>query len=671
MSGAADGVRSGLDLRWVDPASRPGDDLYGHVNGRWLATAEIPDDRAQHGTLRALRDDAEADVRAILEELADAAGSSADEGGSSADAGPGARRIADLYTSFLDVDAIEDRGIDPLRPLLDEIDAASDRVALAEVLGRRQREGLVGLFWAWVATDVHDSTRPLVHLSQAGLGLPDESYYSEDGDTGIKDGYREHLARLGELVGLPDPKDSAGSVFELETALAGAWSDQVSSRDPEKTSTVMTWDELCGHAVGFDWAAWRCGLGARESALSEVVVGQPEFLAEVGRLWRTCPLEQWKAWFALRLVSSCAQYLNRDLVDADFDFHGRVLSGIPDQPERWKLAVSLVEAALGDAVGRLYVDRHFPASARQRALELVENLVEAYRRALTELDWMGPQTRRRALDKLRRLTVKIGYPDRWKDYSALAIRADDLLGNVRRAGEWRTAFDLDKVGRPVDRDDWLTTPQTVNAFYNPRLNEVVFPAAVLQPPLFDPDVDDAANYGAIGSTIGHEIGHGFDDQGSKYDGEGNLVDWWEPADREEFDRRAQALVAQYDALSPAGLPGHTVNGALTLGENIGDLGGLAIALRAYDLAVARTAAGEPPVIDGLTGLQRLFFAYAQVWRAKTREAEAIRRLAVDPHAPPDLRCNAVVTNLDAFHAAFGVTDADALFTPESERVRIW
>jgi putative endopeptidase len=330
-----------------------------------------------------------------------------------------------------------------------------------------------------------------------------------------------------------------------------------------------------------------------------------------------------------------------------------------------------VEVALGDAVGRLYVARHFSAAARDRALDLVKNLIEAYRASLAELDWMGPQTRRRALDKLDRLTAKIGYPDQWKDYSALEIRADDLLGNVRRMGDWRTGVDLAKIGRPVDHDEWLTTPQTVNAFYNPRRNEVVFPAAVLQPPLFDPDADDAANYGGIGSTIGHEIGHGFDDQGSQYDGEGNLIDWWEAEDRTEFDRRTQALVAQYNALCPAGLPGHTVNGALTLGENIGDLGGMIIALKAYDLSVTHSGAEEPPVLEGLTGKQRLLFAYAGVWRAKTHEAEAIRRLASDPHAPPDLRCNAVVTNLDDFHEAFEVTEQDALFTTESERVRIW
>ncbi|WP_028932579.1 M13 family metallopeptidase [Pseudonocardia spinosispora] len=665
MSASADGVRSGLDLRWVDSATRAQDDLFGHVNGGWLATEDIPDDRAQHGMLRSLRDDAEADVRAIVVELADGGG----QGGSA----PGGddRRVGDLYTSFLDTDAIEASGTDPVRPLMDEIAEASDRAALAEVLGRRQREGLVGLVWASVATYVRDSSRPLVHLSQAGLGLPDGSYYSDEGDAGVLDRYREHLVRLAELVELPDPEALAASVLDLETALSRAWMDPVSVRDPEKVNNLMTWAELRAQAPGFDWTAWLGGLGVEEKVVAEVVVGQPGFLAEVGRLWTERPLEQWKAWLTMRLVSACAQYLGRDLAGADFDFHGRVMSGVPDQPERWRRGLGLLDAVLGDAVGRLYVARHFSASARARALDLVENLVEAFRRSLSDLDWMGDETRRRALDKLGRLTAKIGYPDRWKDYSSLDIRADDLLGNVRRAGAWRTGHDLAKVGRPVDRDEWLTTPQTVNAFYNPRLNEVVFPAAVLRPPLFDPGADDAANYGGIGSTIGHEIGHGFDDQGSQYDGEGNLVDWWEPADRAEFERRAEALRAQFDSLSPAGLPGHTVNGALTLGENIGDLGGMIIALRAYRLAVTRTGAAQPPVLDGLTGEQRVFFAYAGVWRAKTREAEAIRRLASDPHAPPDLRCNAVATNLDAFHDAFDVTETDALFTPETQRVRIW
>lgn len=655
------GVRSGVDLQWVDPAIRPQDDLYGHVNGGWLRSAEIPEDRAQHGTLMMLRDRAEHDVRAILEDATR---------GDQADAAPDNSRIRDLYASFLDVEGVEARGIEPLGPLLDEIRDASDRRSVAELIGRRQREGLVGLFSVWVATDVHDSSRNLVHLWQAGLGLPGESYYTAAEHAEIRSHYQEHLVRLAALATLPDPEAVAAAAFGLETALAAAWSDLVSVRDPHRSDTVMTWTALREHAPDFDWVSWANGYGADETMVGEVVVGQPQFVAELGRLWRSGPLDHWKAWLALRLVSACAPYLNRDVAEADFDFSGRILSGTPHPPERWRRGVSLVNTLLGDAIGRQYVARHFPRSARDRALALVENLVEAYRDSLSTLDWMGPDTRSRALAKLDQLSVKIGYHERWKDYSCLEIHPDDLLGNIRRAGAWHTDRELAKIGRPVDRDEWLTTPQTVNAFYNPRRNEVVFPAAVLQPPLFDPDSDDAANYGAIGSTIGHEIGHGFDDQGAEYAGDGTLTNWWEPADRAAFDERARALVDQFNALSPAGLPEHTVDGALTLGENIGDLGGLAIAVRAYQQVAARSGA-EPTVLEGLTGLQRLFFAYALMWRAKTRDAEAIRRLATDPHAPPDLRCNAVVTNLDAFHDAFHVTTSDTLYTPPSDRVRIW
>jgi putative endopeptidase len=582
------------------------------------------------------------------------------------------RRIGDLYRSFIDVEQVEALGAAPLRPLLEAITAADDRASLAEVLGARQREGLAALFWVGVAPDARDSTRYLPHLAQAGLGLPDESYYGSDTHAETRDGYLSHLAHVAELAGLPEPRRHAEQVLALESELAAASMDAVSCRDAELSYNPLSWTQLGEHADGFDWARWRTGYGAADTMLEQLVVGQPDFLAAAGRLWRERPLEQWKAWLAARVVSSCAPYLGSELVEADFDFFGRTLAGTPELPERWRRGVGLVETVLGDAVGRLYTDRHFPASARERGVELVGNLIEAYRRSLTELDWMGPDTRRRALDKLDRFNTKIGYPDRWKDYSGLEIREDDLLGNVRRSGRWSTDYQLDKIGGPVDRDEWLTTPQTVNAFYNPRFNEVVFPAAVLRPPLFDPDADDAANYGGIGATIGHEIGHGFDDQGAKYDGDGNLVDWWEPEDRERFQQRAQALIDQYDVLSPAGLaPEHTVNGALTVGENIGDLGGLTIALRAYELAMSRSEAGVAPVIDGLTGPQRVLFAWAQTWRAVTREAEAIRRLATDPHAPPELRCNAVVTNLDAFHDAFEVTDTDALHTPKPDRVRIW
>jgi putative endopeptidase len=645
--------RSGLDLTWVDRDVRPQDDLFGHVNGRYVRTHEIPADRAQDGAFRTLRDRAEADVRAIIEGARD-------------EPGTDARRIADLYASFMDTDRIEALGTAPLQPLLDEATGAPDRAALAGVLGRRLRDERASLFAVFVSTDAKDPSRYLPHLVQSGLGLPDESYYREDTYAEIRTAYVAHLARLAELVGLP--AGTAETVMELETALAAASWDRVSTRDAEKTYNLMTLDELRAHAPQFDWDPWLAAIGGPEGAFAEVVVMQPSFVAAAAQLWAQRPLEQWKAWLAVRTASSLADYLTEEIVEQDFAFYGRTLSGTPELRERWKRGVSLVEGALGEAVGRLYVERHFPAAAKERMVALVANLVEAYRRSIGELDWMGPATRERALAKLARFTPKIGYPDRWKDYSALEVRADDLVGNVLRAAEWSSDFDLAKIGQPVDRDEWFMTPQTVNAYYHPRMNEIVFPAAILQPPFFDAEADDAANYGGIGAVIGHEIGHGFDDQGSKYDGDGAMTDWWDAADRAEFDRRAQALIEQYSALSPAGLPEHKVNGALTVGENIGDLGGLTIALKAYQIALD---GAEAPVIDGLTGVQRVLVGWAQVWRAVTREAEAIRRLAIDPHSPPELRCNAVVTNLDAFHEAFDVREGDALFTPVERRVRIW
>ncbi|MEN3298630.1 M13-type metalloendopeptidase, partial [Pseudonocardia sp.] len=599
---------SGLDLQWVDPGVRPQDDLFTHVNGAWLRTHEIPDDRSQDGAFRVLRDRAEDDVRAIIERAAET------------EAAPGsdAQKIGDLYASFMDVERVEALGVSPLRPLLDDVAAAPDRAALASILGLRQREGRVSLFGAFVSTDAKDSTRYLVHLSQSGLGLPDESYYRDEASAGIRAAYVEHLEKLAGLVGLPDPAGLAATVMDLETALAAASWDRVTNRDAEKTYTLMALPELRELAPGFDWDRWLAALGAPAGSFDEVVVRQPSFVAAAAKLWAERPIEQWRAWLAIRTASATADYLNAAVVEEDFAFYGRTLSGTPSLRDRWKRGVELVEGAVGEAVGRLYVERHFPASSKERMVTLVANLVEAYRQSISSLDWMGPETRDRALAKLDRFTPKIGYPDVWKDYSALDVRADDLLGNVLRAGVWRTDFEFAKIGRPVDRDEWLMTPQTVNAYYHPRMNEIVFPAAILQPPFFDPEADDAANYGGIGAVIGHEIGHGFDDQGSKYDGDGTMTDWWDEADRTEFDRRAKALIEQYNALSPAGVPDHKVNGALTVGENIGDLGGLTIALKAYKIALGDAA---PPELDGLTGVQRVLFSWAQVWRAVTREAE--------------------------------------------------
>jgi putative endopeptidase len=637
---------SGLDLEWVDPATRPQDDLFEHVNGRWLHSHVIPDDRAQDGAFRVMSE-------------------AAAEGGQ---AGSASQKIGDLFASFMDTEAIEAAGAKPLQPLVADIVGATDARELAAVLGRLQREGLAGLFSPFVSTDAKDSSRYLVQLQQSGLGLPDESYYSDEQYASVREAYIEHLDDLADLTALVA---NGPLVLELETALAEASWDRVRNRDANATYTLMTWEQLVTSAPGFDWEAWRDGLGAPAGAFDEVVVRQPSFVTAAARLWAELPLGQWQAWLAIHTASACASYLDEAVVEEDFSFYGRTLSGTPQLRERWKRGVSLVEGALGEAVGELYVARHFPASSKERMDELVAHLVAAYRESISGLDWMGPATRERALAKLAAFRPKVGYPTKWKDYSALTIEPGDLLGNVRRASAWSTDEEFAKIGRPVDREEWLMTPQTVNAYYHPRMNEIVFPAAILQPPFFDPRADDAANYGGIGAVIGHEIGHGFDDQGSKYDGDGNLVDWWEDADRAEFERRANALIAQFSALSPAGLPDHTVNGALTVGENIGDLGGLTIALKAYRIALTEAGVQEPPVVDGLTGLQRVFFGWAQVWRAVTRPEEAVRRLAVDPHSPPDLRCNATVTNLDAFHEAFGVVPGDGLYTAPEDRVRIW
>jgi putative endopeptidase len=429
----------------------------------------------------------------------------------------------------------------------------------------------------------------------------------------------------------------------------------------------MTLAQLAESAPGFDWAAWARALGAPEGSLDDLVMQEPPFAQAFAALWSELPLEDWKAWMAYHAVSARAPYLTREIVEANFDFYGRTLTGAQELRDRWKRGVSLVQGVLGEAVGEVYVERHFPPTHKERMNELVAHLVEAYRESITGLDWMGEETRAKALAKLDSFTPKIGYPVKWRDYSALEVRADDLVGNVRRAHAFEQDRELRKIGKPIDRDEWFMTPQTVNAYYNPGMNEIVFPAGILQPPFFDLEAEDSVNYGAIGAVIGHEIGHGFDDQGSRYDGLGNLSDWWTEQDRERFDALTQALIAQYDAFEPRDLPGRHVNGALTVGENIGDLGGVTIAYQAWRIA---NHDNEPEVLDGLTGAQRLFAGWATCWRTKAREEEAVRRLSVDPHSPPEFRAN-VVRNLEEFYDAFDVKEGDDLWLDPQSRVRIW
>ncbi|OUS95884.1 M13 family metallopeptidase [Rhodococcus sp. NCIMB 12038] len=644
--------RSGIDLTHLDSDTRAQDDLFVHVNGKWIDEYEIPADRAIDGAFRTLYDKAEVDVQNIIEEAA----------GSGATPGTDAQRIGDLYGSFMDADVVEAAGLAPIAGELADVASAADRSALAAVVGRLQRTGVGGAVGHYVDTDAKNSARYLVHFSQAGIGLPDESYYRQDDHAEIRTAYVAHIAKMFALAGVDY---DAQRVFDLETKIAAGHWDVVKRRDAELSYNLLTLDQL---PAGLDWSSWIGALGGTSEQFAEIVVRQPDYLTTLTGLWTSEDLDDWKAWATWNVIRSRAPYLTQALVEENFAFYGKTLTGAEEIRDRWKRGVSLVQDLLGEAVGKLYVERHFPADAKARMQELVANLQEAYRRNISDLDWMSPETRQAALRKLEKFTPKIGYPDKWRDYSAVTISRDDLVGNYRSGYAAEYDRDLAKLGGPVDRDEWFMTPQTVNAYYNPGMNEIVFPAAILQPPFFDAAADDAANYGGIGAVIGHEIGHGFDDQGAKYDGDGNMIDWWTDDDRTEFGKRTKALIEQYNEFEPKALPGHTVNGEFTIGENIGDLGGLSIAIAAYRIA---TDGSEPEVLDGLTGIQRVFFGWAQVWRTKARDAEALRRLAVDPHSPPEFRCNGVIRNLDTFHDAFDVQPGDALYLDPEERVKIW
>ena len=639
---------------------RPQDDLFRYVNGEWLATAVIPEDRSMDGAFYRLRDGAEADSRAIVEEVAATAGT--------AESGSPEKLIGDLYRSFMDTETVQRRGLQPIRELLAMLGEVTDPRSLMVQLGRLRRAGVNGLFLVDIDTDPADPDRYVLNLYQGGLGLPDESYYSAEQHAEVRAAYVAFLPEILRTAGVDAPSDTAGATFALENDLAAGHWDRVRSRDSSQTYNPKTRAELDELLPAELWDAWLTGLGADQALLDRVIVRQPDYVIALAGLLTPQRLPDWKAWLSWQIVRSAAPYGPDDLVEKNFGFYGRTLSGVPQLRERWKRGVGFVEAAAGEALGRLYVQRHFPPAAKQRMDELVANLLEAYRREINKLPWMGPDTKARALDKLAAFTPKIGYPDRWRDYSALEVHPDDLAGNARRAAAFELDRQLAKIGTPVDRLEWFMSPQTVNAYYNPGMNEIVFPAAILQPPFFDPEADDAVNYGGIGAVIGHEIGHGFDDQGSKYDGRGALHDWWTSDDREAFDALTRRLIDQYSVLEPAQTPGHQVNGALTVGENIGDLGGLGIALQAWRIALN---GAEPGMIDGLTGVQRFFLAWATVWQSKIRDAELLRLLSIDPHSPAEFRCNQVVRNLAEFHEAFGVQEGDGLWLDPADRVRIW
>jgi len=646
---------SGVDATGFDQSIRPQDDFFRHVNGGWIERTEIPPDQARWGTFNILMDESDANIRAIVEETAK----------SDAPAGSEARKIGDLFNSFMDEARVDELGAKPIQGDLERVNALKDKAEFLRLVGARQREGGGGLFGSYVGPDAKKSDQYIIYLGQSGISLPDESYYREEKYQPIRDAFVKHVEKMLDLAGVAEPQATAERVMAIETKIASHHWDRVKRRDRDLNYNKKTLDELRELAPGVDWTAWFQDVGAPEK-VAEVVVGQPDFFTAAAALLDENPIDDWKAWLAWRVVHDAAPFLSKPFVDENFDFFGRTLSGAPEIRARWKRGVDLVSGALGEAVGKLYVAKHFPPEAKTRMKELVDNLVAAYRESISNLDWMSPETREKALEKLGKFTPKIGYPDKWRDYSKLEIRPDDLLGNVHRADAFEIARDFAKLGKPIDRTEWGMTPHTVNAYYNSTMNEIVFPAAILQPPFFDLAADDAVNYGAIGAVIGHEIGHGFDDQGSKSDGDGNLINWWTDADRAEFETRTKKLIEQYNAFEP--LPGHKVNGALTIGENIGDLGGLSIAYKAYKRSLDGK---EAPVIDGLTGDQRFFMGWAQAWRSKIRDADAIRRLAVDPHSPAEFRCNGVVRNMPEFHEAFGVKEGDKLWLAPDQRVRIW
>ncbi|MBZ0269053.1 hypothetical protein K8I85_12915 [bacterium] len=647
----------GVDLEGRDQAVRPQDDFFRHANGSWMDEFAIPSDLAMYGSFTQLFLDSEENVREIIEE---AAAEDAPEGSV-------ARKVGDLFADFTDEEGLEESGLNPLAADFERVLQANSHTDVLRLLGSYERIGGTTPFAYYIDQDEKDPTRYLVHFVQSGLGLPDRDYYLEEDNERFakaRDIYRGYLEKLLTLAERDAPGPRAQAIFDFEKRLAEAHWTSAETRDVERAYNLMTPKALEELAGGIAWDVYLDALGIGDE--QEFVVSQPSAFAGMAQVVADTPVEVLQDYLIYRLLRNNSPFLPKRIDETHFEFTSTALSGTKEQRARWKRGVQFVNGTMGEAVGQLYVDRHFPPEAKQRIDELVGNLIRAFEIRLADLEWMSPETRKAALDKLSKFTVKVGYPDEWRDYSALEVRRGDLLGNARRAQLFENERELGKLGGPVDRNEWFMNPQTVNAYYNPGLNEIVFPAAILQPPFFDPDADDAVNYGAIGAVIGHEIGHGFDDQGRKSDGDGRLRDWWTEDDAARFQTRADALVEQYNGYSP--IPGMYVNGELTLGENIGDLGGVEIAHYAYQLSLA----GKPaPVIDGLTADQRFFLGFAQIWRGQVRDELMAQLLASDPHSPLEFRVNGTLRNVTAFQDAFNVQPGDELYKAPDERVQIW
>ena len=646
---------SGIDMESMDTRVRPQDDFYRYANGGWLETTEIPAAEVGWGSYMTLNKKSLEQSRALVEEIAESTGGS-----------PEQRQLGDYYRAWMNAARARSLGMQPLIEDMQAIDALATHDQVAAHFGRVNPTGVGGPFNFYVGRDDKDSTRYVAFFLQTGLGLPDRDYYFDESDRGqeIIAGYKMFIDRLLTHAGDEDARNAAQRIFDLETRLAEHQWDKVDNRDADKVYNPYTDEEFSALLSNFNLDAYLAGIGLARQPM--VVVMQPSYMAAVNDMFRQVDVETWKDYMKLRLLSSFANFLSDEFVETRFDFYSRVLYGREEQPPRWRRAVSSINGNLGELLGRVYVERHFSPVARERVSVMVDNLIAAYAGSIRELDWMSDETKEQALLKLSKFNPKIGYPSKWKDYSDLVTRPDDLVGNIKRARIWGHNDNITKLGEPIDKEEWFMSPQQVNAYYYASGNEIVFPAAYLQPPNFILEAEDAYNYGAIGSTIGHEIGHGFDDQGSKYDGDGNLKSWWQAEDRARFEVRTRGLVEQYNKFEV--LPGLFINGELTLGENIGDLGGTAIALKAYKQSLEGK---ENPVIDGFTAAERFFLGNAQSSRLKWRDELLEILVKTDPHAPDEFRVNGVFSNMQDFYETYDVKQGHGLFLPEEERVSIW
>jgi putative endopeptidase len=649
---------TGIDTQFIQPAVRAQDDFYQHLNGKWLATAEIPADKSSWGAFQQLQENTLPQLRGIIEKAA----------ATNAAKGTDEQRIGDFYASFMDEARLEQLGTAPLAAELAKIAALKDKSELPALLAHLGEIGVNIPFDYGIHQDNKDSTKYVADIGQGGLGLPDRDYYLKLDDAKLADARAKYLVHGQKMLALAGDKNAAAAakaIVDFETELAKVQWTRVELRDPVKAYNKVELADMSKVAPDYDWKTWLDAAGIAGKT-TYVIVGQPTYLKGFAQVANKTPLETWKAYLTLHLVDAYAPYLSKAFVDERFDFYGRTLSGVTENQPRWKRGVGAVERTQGESLGKLYVAEYFPAERKARMEALVKNLLAAYRESIDKNTWMSAATKKEAQAKLAKFTPKIGYPNKWKDYSKLVVERGDLVGNVMRSHVVEANRELNKLGKPIDRDEWGMTPQTINAYYNPEMNEIVFPAAILQPPFFDADADDAANYGGIGAVIGHEISHGFDDQGAQYDGNGNLRDWWTPADHKNFAARTKMLVQQYSAYEP--LPGYHVNGELTLGENIADNSGLAIAYKAYQISLKGKKA---PVIDGVTGEQRLYMGWAQVWRAKMRDPAQIVQVKTDPHSPARFRADGALKNQPGFYEAFGVKKGDKMYLAPKERVIIW